>query len=447
MNRTLRYLAGLRNVPFVRDVLTIQVGSSLYMAATFVASIVFARVLGVGGYGLFAVVTAFVGTVTTILNLGQGPSLLVFFAEQHGKRNREGMAAVLRNFIHIAIFNSLVLLCFALFAPRVSDWLYPASGIGTFARILFLFQAMDIWNSMGLILLQALRRIRAKVLLEQGQNIGYLALAVASLFLGYGVLGIVLSQLIVSAVFLFLNVTTLRSVGRSEGLPGVRDLLRLRFSATLPYFFQGILISLDKNIGNIFPQGLFFLLSLAAPPSVVGIVQIAVRLSVLPKTVLLPQVVDLSTTVLAALRSRGVKVLRQNALRIIKHAFAFHVLMSIGAALTLPIIIALAYGPAYRAAIPMTLILIPLNLPNSLCVTNSPLLRLFRKIHLSIILAALIWLMMIAVLLWGTPIIGAIPSFTVAYGLGQLLPVILTVYVFAFLLKNSPIAPGNGRAG
>ncbi len=436
MNRYVRYLTGLRNVRFVRDVLTIQAGTSVYMAATFASSIVFARVLGVEGYGLYAVILAFVGTVHTFINLGQGPSLLVFFAEQHGKKDRKGMSAVLRNFIQGSIFNTCVLAILAFFAPALSLWLYGRSDIGEYARILFIFQACDIWNSMCLILLQALRRIRPKVLLEQGQNLSAVIFAMLSLWMGYGILGIVLSQLIVSLIFLPLNFGTLRFIAKSEGLPSIRDLVRLPMRATLPYFLQGLLISIDKNIGNFFPQGLFFLLSLIATPAIVGIARIAVQLSTLPKTVLLPQVVDLSTTVLANMRSRGIPFLRKNAIRIVKHAFAFHVLMSVGAMIVYPFLIPIVYGKEYLAAIPLTLLLIPLNLPNSLCVTNSPLLRLFRKIHYSIIQTVATWILMIAILLWGFVLFDPILAFAVAYGLGQLMPATLTVYLFGSLLKE-----------
>ncbi len=436
MNRYFRYLTGLSSIPFVRDVLTIQIGTSIYMAATFLASIVFARVLGVELYGIYAVTLAFVGTMNTFLNFGQGSSLLVFFAEQHGKKDRRGMATVLRNFLQMSTINSCLMLILALLAPPLSTKLYGSPEIGSYARVLFLFAAIDIWNSMALILLQAMRRIRAKVLLEQGQNLSYLALAVLSLFFGYGIAGIVGTQLIVSALFLPLTLGTLRWIGAYEGLPNLRGVLRVPFRETIPYTLQGFLISVDKNIGNFFPQGLFFLMSLFTTPAIIGIARIAVQLSTLPKTVLLPQVVDLSTTVLAAMRSKGLSVLRRNAARIIKHAFAFHLLMTAGAFVVLPILIPLVYGTQYNAAIPLTLWLLPLNLPNSLCVTNSPLLRLFRKIHYSIIQTLLTWIAMVMIILMGPMIAGVLPAFTIAYGLGQFMPVLLTIYIFTSLLRG-----------
>ena len=168
----------LQRIPFVRDVATMQLGTFVYLAATFASSIIVARLLGVEHYGIYAVALAFTGTVNIFLNVGQGTSLLVFFAEEYGKKDKQGMATVLRNYLHLSLLNSIVLLALAATAPLLTKSLHGREDIGWYCSLLFLFDLLDIWNSATLILFQAIRSIRLKVILEQAANLGVIGLSV-----------------------------------------------------------------------------------------------------------------------------------------------------------------------------------------------------------------------------------------------------------------------------
>lgn len=425
---------------FVRDILTMQSGTIVYLAATFLSSVVFARVLGVEQYGVYAVALALVGTINTFINFGQGSALLVFFAENFGKKDRAGMAAVLRNFIDVSAVCSLLLLIAALLAPQLSSWIYDRNDIGIFSAILFLSAAIDIWNSLPIVVLQATRTVRQKVILEQSANISFIALAIVSLLLGYGIMGIVLSQLIAGCLFLPISYSVLRRHAHTLALPGMREVLRVRFQETRPYLAQGLLFSADKSIGNLFPNGLYFLMSFVTSPAIVGLCRIAMKFSTLPRTLILPQVVELSTTVLSSLKAQGIDVLRRKTATIIKHTVAIHAAMSFGSLLAIPPVMYFLYGPEYAAAIPLTLWLVLLSLPVSLCIANSPILRLFRKIHLSIAETILKWPLIAAGFFVGYPIIGALPAFIVSFVIANLGPLLLTGYIFRFLLpaKHHP---------
>ncbi len=424
---------------FMRDLFTLQLGSFFYMGLTFVSSILFARLLGIEQYGLYAIVLAFVGTVATFVNLGQGPALLIFFAEEHGKKNMAGMSAVLRNYLHISLFNTVLLVTCAVFAPSIAKLLYSNELIGTYARLLFLFQAIDSFNSMTIILLQSMRRIRQKVLFEQSQNFSAIILSIASLFLGFGIKGILISQLAVSAFFLIVTLVVIRLLQMEKAIPGLRDISSVRFVQTEAYFLQGLLIALDKNIGNFFPQGLLFFLSFVAPASTVGIARIATQMATVPRTILLPQAGDLSATAFGNMKSQGVLTLRRNMAKLIKHALALQSMLTLGAVFGLPIIIYIAYSRDYLNAIPLTIILLPLSLPVSVCIANSSILRLYRRIHYSTIQAVATWGLMYLIIVGGSRVVSPETAFVLAYAVGLTMPMLLTGYIFTRLLvaKNS----------
>lgn len=431
-----RYILGLRKLPFVRDVLTIQVGSMVLMAAGFVSSIAFARLLGVEKYGLYAVVVAFAGTFSAFFNIGQGQSLYVFFSEAYGKKDRHAQAAVLSNFVTVASVNVILLVILATVLPRLSLYLYGSPEIGTYARILCFFQISEIWNSMTLIILQSLRRIRLKVFLEQAANLSYLGLAVIALLLGGKIWTLLLTQLAVSFFFLPISLITLRIVARKHGLPGIRETLRVPFRESSQYLVQGLVITADKTIGNFFPQGLFFLFSLFVPASFIGIAKIGVQLANVPRSILLPQAGDLSTAAFGKMMAEGTQVVRKNAAKLIKHALAFHALLSLGAAIAFPPIIFWFYGAQFWDAIPMTLWLLLILVINSLYIANSPILRLYRRTHYSILVGILNWTLMICSMLVFVRIMSPMPAFLLTYLIGQTTPLLLTLYIFTKLLRR-----------
>jgi len=438
--KSTRYLLGLRKLPFVRDVLTIQAGSMVLMAAGFLSSVAFARFLGVDGYGQYAVIVAFSGTFSMFFNIGQGQSLYVFFSEANGRGDRRAMSAVLANFLQVAIVNVALLGILALLLPLLSLKLYNTDSIGKLARILCIFQMSEIWNSMTLIILQSLRRIKLKVVLEQAANLSYIALAILVLALGGRIRAVLLTQMAVSLFFLPISLATLSIVAKQNKLPGVREALRIPFRESSKYLSQGLIITADKTIGNFFPQGLFFIFSLFVPASAVGIAKIAVSLANIPRGILLPQAGDLSTAAFGKMMSQGSQVVRTNAAKLIKHALAFQALLTMGASVTFPPIIFYLYGPQYWDAIPMTLWLLLILLLNSLYIANSPILRLYRKSYYSIYAGIVNWTLMIASLVTLVRIIPPAPAFLITYAIGMTTPALLTVYIFTKLLRSESAA-------
>lgn len=437
-----RYILGLRKLAFVRDVLTIQAGSMVLMVAGFASSIVFARLLGVETYGLYAVVLAFAGTFSAFFNIGQGQSLYVFFSEAYGKKDRRGQATVLANFITVAAANVILLCILAAIMPLLAKQFYGSRAIGDYARILCFFQISEIWNSMTLIILQSVRRIRLKVLLEQSANLSFLGLAIVTLLLGGKMWSLLLVQLGVSLVFLPISLITLSIIARKHQLPGIRETLRIPFRESKQYLVQGLIITADKTIGNFFPQGLFFALSLFVPASFIGIARIAVQLANIPRSLLLPQVADLSTTVFAAMKTQGVTVMRKNAAKLMKHAFLFHAVVTVSAMLVGPFLIHIVYGLTYADVIPLTLWLLLIQIVQPLFLINSPLLRLYRQTMVSIFVNILSWGIMITTVIIFAAKLAPDVIFLISYVIFQACQAVITWYVFYRVIpKKDALTP------
>lgn len=431
-----RFWRPLLAMRFAREVLTLQTGTLLSSVVGFAASVVFARTLGIEGFGRYAVVLAFVGTAQTLFNLGQGTTLLVFFSEQFGRRDRAGMAAVLRNFLHMSALNLATISVLIAVAPRIAMQFYGDPAIGALSRVPLLFHACDIGNSMTLVLLQSVRRIRWKVVLEQSANVSSLALAIAAALAGFGVEGIFAAQLIVGVAMLLVSVLVLSHIARAEGLPGIREVLAVRAHDTAPYFGQGILIAVDKNVGNLFPQGLYFALSLVAPHAIIGLVRLAAQLAQYPKLILLGPIADLSSSVLAKQAGENLRQMRCNALRVIGHTIAIHAATTVGFAVAVIVAVPILYGEAYRTVTDITLLLLPIALLGSVNITSAALLRALRIIHYSTIEAVIAWALMLAAIFFGAELIGPIAAFVIAFGIGYVGQSLLTLCLFIRILPR-----------
>ena len=431
MKRRLQYLS---RIPFVRDVATMQAGSAVAIGLNLLSSILYTRFLGPVGYGVYAVVLAFTGTFSIAVNWGQGSSATTFFAEQYGKKDVKGMAGVLSYFLIMTVGMAALLLILIAFSPAIAEALYHDASIGRIARISFLIILLSAAPTVFFAILQTVREIRTLAVLEQGS--AFTALLLSALFLlgGGGVAGVLLAQALVNLLQIPLFLFLYGRLRQRYVLPGFRDIIHPSLTHFREYFVQGLWIGLDKNIGNLYPNVLFFVMSVAVSPAMVGLARISFTVSNVPRRVLLAPANQLATTVLPTVSARGNRVLRQTCVRLLKHALLFHALLSFGAAAVLPFAIHLFYGAAFDGAIVPAIWLTLIGILAALNVNNTPLLRLLRKTWLSTVWSATTILIACGAQWMLLSFLPPLTAFVAAAGLTFVLNQGITAYVYFRLL-------------
>lgn len=373
---TLRALLKRR---FVRDVLTLQVGSVFGTGIALVKSVLFARLLGIDAFGVYATVLAFTGTASIFVNLGQNQAALTFFAERNARGDRRGMGMVLKYYLTLSSIGATILLGLGLAAPRLSVMLYDDASMGALARLAFLAILAGSFDTFFTIQLQAVRAIRTLSILENINALLQLSITVALLALGHGVAGIFIGLGVSNLLMLCIYTATSRHSLRGHSLPTLQEAVRGTESIR-PLLKQGLWIAVDKNIGNLFPQSFFFILSLFSAPAVVGVAQLAFKIGSLPKILLLPHIVRMSTTVFPAIHALSDHSgLRKTWMFMVKHALAFHAIISLGSLIVLPPLTVLFYGREFGDVIQPMLWLLLIQIISALNVGNSPLYRLLGK--------------------------------------------------------------------
>ncbi len=424
-------------IPFVRDIATMQVGRVVYMGLTLASSVFFVRLLGEEQYGVYAVALAYASTFKVFLNFGQATSLQVFFAEARGRADRHGERIVLATYLQLTALTSVLLLALACVSPLITDALYADQSIGVLGACLFVNSILDLFNGGLLCILQALRHIRTKVWMEQSATALFIVSSIIALFWGFGPIAIFLCQLTVSAIFVVISAVIYHRLVRDENLPPLYSLVWIPLEQTWGYIKQSMLFSVDKNAANLFPSSILFALSIVAPATVVGVVRLALQLAAVPTSFLLPQVSELSTSVLAAMNPARI---REKTMMLLKHATLLHVGISLAAMIVMPPLVPLVYGSAAQAAVAPMLIFIALSLLTPLTIVNAAILRLHRRTIISTILSIVTLGVMWGAVFVLQPIVGDLPAFYGAYAIEQCSLLLLAAYILTHLISKEPPA-------
>lgn len=383
----LKHVRNIVRIPFIRDVTTMQFGRIAQILLNFIASIVYARFLGLTGYGEYAVILAFTGTVGLLTNLGQQATTLTFFAEAYGRKDRAALARVLHYYIITAAATAALLAVLSLLSPVITQWIYGQRQIGILAGLVFVSSIGELPFILVSIVLQTVREIRVLTLLENAKNILQLVTAVLLLVFGFGVLGLLLSSLIASVVLSVIAILLYPTLRRKFNLPTIQEALAAGNSSQFRrYTRDGIWIAIDKSLGSLYPNIFLFIISTQVAPAIIGLLRLGMKLADLPSSVALSSISRLASSAIPVMVGKGKHALRSSLIRLTKHTAALHFGISAAAAVVVPVLLPVVYGPNFQPAVYPFLVILVLNLTLALHAIATPILRISSKIHLAAIL-------------------------------------------------------------
>ena len=383
-------LLTISRVPFVRDVTTMQMGRLVTIGCSFLASILYVRYLELGGYGDYAVVLAYTGTVGLLINLGQQATTMTFFAEAYGRNDRVGQARVFHYYLVTSIVAATLLVLLAIASPAITEWIYGKSSVGSLSRLVFLSSICELPFIFISIVLQTVREIRLLTILENAKTMTQLVVAVTFLSVGLGVTGLLMSSLAAAALFSLISLFLSLRIWRRYGLPSIGEAMHTgKTSHFWRYAKEGFWMAIDKSLGNLYPNIFLFVFSIQASPAVVGLLRLGMKLADLPSSFALASISRLTSSVIPTMVGKGGAPLRKTILRLVKHTVAFHVTISVAAALIVPPLLPLVYGTAFKPAIFPFLVILILNLSLAFHAIATPILRISSQIHIAAYLNAI----------------------------------------------------------
>ncbi|MEK7167931.1 MAG: oligosaccharide flippase family protein, partial [Patescibacteria group bacterium] len=163
----LKKIFSLKKKKFIQDASILQIGSIFSTGLSFLASIVYARTLGITGYANYALIFAFVSLTGIFMNVGTNETTITLLAEAYAMQNKEKIRNILTYYLRVTVIFSLVVgLVIIFLAPLLTSYFYHSTEIGQLARLIVIGNIIQILFSMYAIVLQVMRKITRLTITE-----------------------------------------------------------------------------------------------------------------------------------------------------------------------------------------------------------------------------------------------------------------------------------------
>lgn len=352
------------------------------MGIGLLSSVLYARLLGVSVFGLYAVISAFVGLLSILTSYGQETATATFLAEAMGRKDLVKARRVLRYYGQATLLSTAVFVLLFLLAPLIASQTQSNMYMGHYARILLINTLLQAPNVLLFMALQLQRHIKAITIIENTIDILQLALSLVLIWQGWGIWSVLIGTTAITALATPFLLMIYDKSAAEQGLPLVGEIVRGLFKKdTGEYFLQGFWIALDQNIGkNLYPNLFYLVLNATTSLQTVGVFRIGFRLATLPGTFIMPSITRMTTYAIPKIASIDRKNLLRACKKVIIGALGVSALATLGAALLVPPLIPFVYGTAFMNAIPTFLALLPINIIASTHVITVPLLRVYKRV-------------------------------------------------------------------
>lgn len=426
-------LSALGKRKFIQDTAVLQAGSFLSTGLSFLASIIYARVLGVSGYASYALIFAFVSLAGIFMNVGTNETAVTLMAEAYAAKDREKIKNILTYYIKITLlFSILVGLAIIIIAPMLTGKFYQSEEIGRLARVVLLANIIKIFFYFYTVVLQVARRIKRLTVLENADKILQMLLPVGLVLGGFGLRGLIYGYFASYAVFSVYSFFQYRKLRlQDELLPSWREIFAHFNKVKINYYFKfGFLIAIDKNLGTLYGTLPIFILGIFSFEQV-AFFKIATAYAALPLIFISP-VSRLLLVQLPKSKACSLKILKNH---FVKSSFGGMMISLAGAVVLMflaKFLVLLVYGQDYFSAIGLARVLLIGAVFIGLAVGSS---SMFRSLHL---MKQSIQVNLILIALGATVIFFFIKNFPIGiaiYPIAFWLPAAVLVSFFYLLFK------------
>ena len=264
---------------FARDTVVLQAGDIFNLGASFLASILLARMLGPSGYGVYALVIALWGILSFAGDLGLAPATITQLAEALAAKDRRGAAEYCGYFLKLSLLLGLGSTLVGLIAgPIIAGALYGQAEVGLLAGLLLADQLLGLPRNLIQISWRAQRRMSSYAVFEASRGALRLGLIGLLLGLGLGLRGVVAAELAGALICSLAAGPLFARLSRSSeaAFPTWAETLdQARKVPLKKHFTFGLKIIIDRNVGRILTSVPFLILGRFAPPADVGFLRLA----------------------------------------------------------------------------------------------------------------------------------------------------------------------------
>jgi len=276
---------------FARDTVILQAGDLLSLGLAFVTSVIIARALSPGGYGIYALVYSLFGVMTLTGDLGLAPATVTQLAEAMAQKDRQAAAEYCGYFVKLSAVLGLGLAVLGLAAgPLIAQAVYQKSLIGLLAGLLMADMLLGIPRNLVRVAFQASRQMGLLSGFEVARGAARLIFVGLVLYWGQGVTGVVLAELalaVVASVAAWPLFGRLHAAAPQSFPAWSQTLAQARTVPLKKHFAFGFKIVLDRNVVRVLEAAPFLILGRFAATAQVGYLRLAwgfINLALTPLT-------------------------------------------------------------------------------------------------------------------------------------------------------------------
>jgi len=239
---------------FVRDTAILQTSGIFSAGLSFLASIIFARILGPDNYGVYSLIFALTSFIGIFVGFGADYTILTLLPEAYTKKDKQEIKNILAYFFKITlIFTVLVNLIAIIIVPLISKILYDQKDIGQLARWILAASIIQVFLIFLILVLQSTRRIKRLAILENTQKLFYSFIPILLVLWGLGLLGIVWGRFFAEIILFIIVFFGYEIIARKdELLPSFSEIFSQIFKVKIKQYFKlGLWITIDKKISNL----------------------------------------------------------------------------------------------------------------------------------------------------------------------------------------------------
>jgi len=438
----IKKIKSLSQSNFVKDTAILQVGTIFSTGLSFLASVIFARVLGPEKYGQYALIFSLTGLFGIFMNWGADYATITLLAEAWAKRDKEEIKNIIIFFIKFSLIATLTVGLLALiFSPLLAQHLYHNEQIGHWARVVILTICFQFIFSLLTIILQAARKIKHLTILENINKTAGIVIPTIFVLIGLGLYGIVWGNLLAVLFFVFLSFYIYHVLlKRTELLPSFKIILYgLKNISTKKYIKFGLTIAFDKNLANLSAALPMIFLGMTVSPTQISYFKIAFAYIGL-SLILLKPISRLLMVQLPKSKVMGYSILKEHFFKTTIYSFLIVLIIIIPMLILAKFLVLLVYGANYLPCVKLIYWLWPYALISSLTVGIGTFYRTINKVKMAVVVNFLNLIIGTPIFYWlikNYGLTGMIISVTLCLGI----PVLIILCYISYQLKkiNIPI--------
>ncbi len=395
---------------FIRDVAILQFGSLFSTGLSVIASIIFARVLGAGNFGLYSIIFAFAGLVGMFLDFGTSYASITLIAEAYARGDKKEIKNILTYYIRVTLAVDLFIGGIAIiFSPYFTNLLYrsnPGIGalapqIGHYARLVLGAMILGMIYSMATSVMYATRKIAALTISENINKIFIKFLPVVFVLMGMGLFGIVFAHFITAAIFFIASIIFYEHLlAKDKLLPNFKEVFFNKEKIEMwRYFKFGFQIAISKNLAALFSYLPMLFAAKYIAPSEIACFGLALSYVGIPM-LLVSCVSRLLNVQLPKSRVLSRKLLKEHFIKTAIYSLLIMIGCSIFIVLFASFLVRFFYGNEYLQAIKMSYYLIFYVILSSAFIGVGPIYRTMYKVKIAIIIDGAIIVVGIPIIFW-----------------------------------------------